>query len=79
MAYYRTPSDVTALPAWRAVNKHRQAMQNFSMREAFNTDPQRFSQFTFSSAGLFLDYPKNLITTETRDLLVSLAGEVGLK
>ncbi|RMP53833.1 Glucose-6-phosphate isomerase, partial [Pseudomonas syringae pv. atrofaciens] len=67
------------MPAWQALNKHRQTMQNFSMREAFNTDPQRFSQFTLSSAGLFLDYSKNLITTETRDLLVSLAGEVGLK
>ncbi|AHG42669.1 glucose-6-phosphate isomerase [Pseudomonas syringae CC1557] len=79
MAYYRNPSDVTALPAWQALNKHRQDMQDFSMREAFNADPQRFSQFTLSSAGLFLDYSKNLITTETRDLLVSLAGEVGLK
>lgn len=56
MAYYRNPSDVTALPAWQALSKHRQSMQNFSMREAFNSDPQRFSQFTLSSAGLFLDY-----------------------
>ncbi|KTB65663.1 glucose-6-phosphate isomerase [Pseudomonas syringae] len=79
MAYYRNPSDVTTLPAWQALNKHRQDMQDFSMREAFNADPQRFSQFTLSSAGLFLDYSKNLITAETRDLLVSLASEVGLK
>ncbi|SDW83764.1 glucose-6-phosphate isomerase [Pseudomonas syringae] len=79
MAYYRNPSDVTALPAWQALTRHRQSMQDFSMREAFKADPQRFSQFTLSSAGLFLDYSKNLITTETRDLLVSLAGEVGLK
>ncbi|MCI8211053.1 glucose-6-phosphate isomerase [Pseudomonas sp. S25] len=79
MAYYRTPSDVTALPAWQALNQHREAMQNFSMREAFNADPQRFSQFTLSSCGLFLDYSKNLINTETRDLLVKLANEVGLK
>ncbi|MEE4093702.1 glucose-6-phosphate isomerase [Pseudomonas viridiflava] len=79
MAYYRTPSDVTALPAWQALSEHRNAMQDFSMREAFNADPQRFSEFTLSSAGLFLDYSKNLITTETRDLLVSLANEVGLK
>ncbi|MBI6684090.1 glucose-6-phosphate isomerase [Pseudomonas viridiflava] len=79
MAYYRTPSDVTALPAWQALNEHRKAMQDFSMREAFNADPQRFSEFTLSSAGLFLDYSKNLITAETRDLLVSLANEVGLK
>ncbi|WP_460133960.1 glucose-6-phosphate isomerase [Pseudomonas sp. S1_E04] len=79
MAYYRTPHDVTALPAWQALNQHRQAMQDFSMREAFNADPQRFSQFTLSSCGLFLDYSKNLITSETRDLLVALAKEVGLK
>ena len=79
MAYYRTPHDVTALPAWQALNQHRQAMQDFSMREAFHADPQRFSQFTLSSCGLFLDYSKNLITTETRDLLVGLAKEVDLK
>ncbi|KAF2409873.1 glucose-6-phosphate isomerase [Pseudomonas antarctica] len=79
MAYYRTPHDVTALPAWQALNKHRQAMQDFSMRDAFNADPQRFSEFTLSSCGLFLDYSKNLITTETRDLLVALAKEVDLK
>ena len=79
MAYYRTPSDATALPAWQALNQHREAMQDFSMREAFNADPQRFSQFTLSSCGLFLDYSKNLISTETRDLLVKRANEVGLK
>ena len=79
MAYYRTPHDVTALPAWQALTQHRQAMQDFSMREAFNADPQRFSQFTLSSCGLFLDYSKNLITSETRDLLVALAKEVNLK
>ncbi|MGH8417050.1 MAG: glucose-6-phosphate isomerase [Pseudomonas sp.] len=79
MAYYRTPHDVTTLPAWQALEAHRKAMQNFSMREAFNEDPQRFSEFTLSSAGLFLDYSKNLITTETRQLLVNLANEVGLK
>jgi len=79
MAYYRTPHDVTALPAWQALNQHRLAMQDFSMREAFDADPQRFSQFTLSSCGLFLDYSKNLITSETRDLLVALAKEVDLK
>ena len=79
MAYYRTPHDVTALPAWQALNQHRQAMQDFSMRDAFNANPQRFSQFTLSSCGLFLDYSKNLITSETRDLLVGLAKEVDLK
>lgn len=79
MAYYRTPHDVTALPAWQALNQHRENMHNFSMREAFNADPQRFNQFTLSSCGLFLDYSKNLITSETRNLLVGLANEVDLQ
>ena len=79
MAYYLNPQDVTALPAWQALKDHRQAMQDFSMREAFNADPQRFNQFTLSSCGQFLDYSKNLINAQTRDLLVSLANEVDLK
>lgn len=79
MAYYRTPHDVTTLPAWQALTDHRKAMQNFSMREAFNENPQRFNEFSLSSSGLFLDYSKNLITAETRQLLVNLANEVGLK
>jgi len=79
MAYYRTPHDVTTLPAWQALTDHRKAMQNFSMREAFNENPQRFNEFSLSSSGLFLDYSKNLITVETRQLLVNLANEVGLK
>ena len=79
MAYYRTPHDVTALPAWQALKLHRAGMQNFSMRDAFNSNPKRFEEFTLSSCGLFLDYSKNLINNETRDLLVNLANEVDLK
>ncbi|NQD95692.1 glucose-6-phosphate isomerase, partial [Pseudomonas sp. CrR25] len=78
MAYYQHPLDVTALPSWRALQAHRASLQNFSMREAFNTDAERFSRLSLSSCGLFLDYSKNLITTETRDLLVGLAEEAGL-
>ena len=49
------------------------------MREAFAQDAQRFEHFSLSSCGLFLDYSKNLINEETRDLLVKLAQDVGLK
>ncbi|MBD8685068.1 glucose-6-phosphate isomerase [Pseudomonas sp. CFBP 13719] len=79
MAYYRTPHDVTTLPAWQALTQHRAAMQDFSMRDAFNADPQRFEHFSLSACGLFLDYSKNLIDAQTRDLLVQLANEVDLQ
>jgi glucose-6-phosphate isomerase len=49
------------------------------MREAFNRDAQRFDHLSLSSCGLFLDYSKNLITLETRELLVRLAKECGLE
>ncbi|MET1081381.1 MAG: glucose-6-phosphate isomerase [Pseudomonas sp.] len=78
MAYYQHPLDVTALPSWQALRQHRETMQHFSMREAFAGDPQRFKEFSLSGCGLFLDYSKNLITPQTRELLVSLAREVGL-
>lgn len=61
-----------------ALSHHKGVMANFSMREAFNADPLRFEQFTLSSGVLFLDYSKNLITNETRRLLVELANQVHL-
>ncbi len=79
MAYYQNPLDVTSLPSWKALADHRLDMQRFSMREAFASDPQRFSEFSLSACGLFLDYSKNLISHETRDLLVSLAREAGVE
>ena len=49
MSYYRNPHDVTRLPAWQALKEHREAMQGFSMREAFAADAKRFDQFSLSS------------------------------
>ncbi|KAF4560201.1 glucose-6-phosphate isomerase, partial [Pseudomonas sp. CES] len=79
MSYYRNPHDVTSLQAWQALDEHRNVMQGFSMREAFAADAKRFDQFSLSCCGLFLDYSKNLITEQSRDLLVDLANEVGLQ
>ena len=35
MAYYQNPLDATRLPAWQALSQHREAMQGFSLRQAF--------------------------------------------
>lgn len=79
MAYHQHPLDVTTLPAWQALRQHREDMQQFSMREAFASDAKRFERFSMSTSGLFLDYSKNLISQQTRDLLVNLAREAGLE
>jgi glucose-6-phosphate isomerase len=79
MAYYQNPLDVTTLPAWQALRQHREDMRTFSMREAFASDSKRFERFSMSTSGLFLDYSKNLISPQTRDLLVQLAQDAGLQ
>ena len=78
MSYYQKPLDATQLPAWQALQQQQQAMRDFSIRAAFADDPQRFSKFSFSSCGLFLDYSKNLIDSQTRELLTRLAYEAEL-
>ena len=79
LPYYQTPHDVTRLPAWQQLSEHRQAMQDFSLRQAFAEDPGRFASFSMDSCGLFLDYSKNLITPQTIELLMRLAREAGLQ
>ncbi|WP_313221652.1 glucose-6-phosphate isomerase [Stutzerimonas nitrititolerans] len=79
MSYYETPIDSTRLSSWKALEEHRLSMQNFNMRSAFQADPDRFKDLSVACCGLFLDYSKNLITTETRTLLVNLAREAGVE
>ena len=78
MDHHLHPLDVTQLPSWKALLEHRQAMNSFSMREAFASDPQRFERFSLTTCGLMLDYSKNLISEETTALLVKLAEEAQL-
>jgi glucose-6-phosphate isomerase len=78
MAYFQHPHDVTNLPAWQALREQRKQMNDFSMREAFASDPQRFKRFSLSSCGLMLDYSKNLIDDKTLQLLMQLAEQCQL-
>lgn len=64
---------LTTRPEWRALIEHYQAVGNLHLRELFTADPQRGEHFTAEAAGLFLDYSKHRITSETINLLVQLA------
>ena len=78
MDHHLNPLDVTQLPSWKALTAHRQSMNDFSMRKAFASDPQRFERFSLSTCGLMLDYSKNLVSQDTTALLVKLAEEAQL-
>ena len=71
-------ASLTRTRAWRALAAHHRSWNERHLRDLFAADPQRFERFSLEAGGLLLDYSKNLITTETRDLLVQLALERGL-
>ncbi len=73
------PYDVTTLPAWAALKAHHAAIAGTHLRDLFAADPQRGTTFTLEAAGVYLDYSKNRITSQTLALLLQLAKECGLR
>jgi glucose-6-phosphate isomerase len=67
-----------AQPAWKALEQHFAELEPRHLRELFADDPTRGETFAAEACGLYLDYSKNRITSETLDLLVQLADECGL-
>jgi glucose-6-phosphate isomerase len=68
----------TQLPAWRALEKHRQEIAGVHMRDLFSADPERFSRFSLIFNDILFDYSKNRITEKTMSLLEQLAEEMHL-
>ena len=71
-------SKLTESAAWQALSAHYTAIKPLSMRQLFQDNPARFSQFSVQFEGLLFDYSKNRINAETVKLLVALAGQAGL-
>ncbi|MEO9122250.1 MAG: glucose-6-phosphate isomerase, partial [Burkholderiaceae bacterium] len=70
---------LTDLPAWKALQSHYQAMRGTHLRELFDQDPLRGEHFAVEAAGVYLDYSKNRITSQTISLLMDLAEHRGLR
>jgi glucose-6-phosphate isomerase len=58
---------------WQALEQHWQTISTTNLRTLFANDPQRFLHMQLSATGIFLDFSKNLLTTETLQLLLNLA------
>ena len=68
-------SGLTRSAAWRALERHAEAMAGVHLRELFAADPDRFARFSRREGDLLLDYSKNRVTEETIGLLLDLARE----
>ena len=73
-----TSIDPTTTSAWSALSAHHKALTP-NLREWFAADPARAEEFSFTADELHVDLPKNLITSETVELLLKLAEEVKLE
>ncbi|HEX6332574.1 MAG TPA: glucose-6-phosphate isomerase [Flavisolibacter sp.] len=66
--------------AWSRLSAHAEVMRKLHMKQLFLEEPDRFNRFSQSlDDDLLVDLSKNLVTAETLDLLLQLAGECRLK
>lgn len=64
--------------SWQKLRSHYEYMKSVQMRDLFAADPQRFQKFSLRLEDLLADYSKNILTTETLELLLQLAHETQL-
>ncbi len=63
---------------WQSLQQHWQAMSEVHMRDLFAADAGRQDTMSLEAAGIFLDYSKNRIATDTMDRLMGLARAADL-
>ena len=72
-------SPLRSYPAWIALEEHFQKIQHLTLQQYFAEDPQRNRHFTLEALGLYFDYSKHRITSETVRLLIDLAEQCNLR
>jgi glucose-6-phosphate isomerase len=65
--------------AWKDLGAHYKKIRDLHLRQLFADDPERGKHLTAEAVGLFLDYSKNRVTSETVQLLIALAEESRLR
>lgn len=69
----------TETKAWAKLEEHFKSLEGTQMKDLFASDASRASKFALQFEDIYLDYSKNILTDETKALLVELAEEVDLK
>jgi glucose-6-phosphate isomerase len=65
--------------AWKDLGVHHKKVRELHLRQLFADDPKRAERLTIEALGLYLDYSKNRITSDTIPLLIRLAEESQLQ
>ncbi len=65
--------------AWKELERHANEMKGKKIAELVNNDPDRFKKYAFCSDEMLIDFSKNLVSDETKKLLIKLALECRLE
>ncbi|NUU01457.1 glucose-6-phosphate isomerase [Herbaspirillum robiniae] len=77
---YAQREPLTEKSAWVALEEHhRDRARHFQLERLFAANDKRGETMTAEGAGVYLDYSKNLVTSETMALLMQLARQCGLQ
>jgi glucose-6-phosphate isomerase len=68
----------TSAQAFKALSSHYEHIKKVHLKDMFR-DEERFGKFSIKLSEILFDYSKNRITAETRQLLIDLAVECGLR
>jgi glucose-6-phosphate isomerase len=65
--------------SWEKLESHYEVISHDAMIDMFESDKQRFNNFSIEWQDFLIDYSKNIINSETKKLLLDLAKECKLK
>ncbi|MDR3001439.1 MAG: glucose-6-phosphate isomerase [Fibromonadaceae bacterium] len=67
------------LPEWKALEAQARIAQKVHMRDLFKADPSRGTKYSVESCGIYLNYSKNRVNSDTMDLLFNLLKNTGFE
>jgi len=70
---------ITQSHAWQHLERHYQTVSRLYLRDLFAANPDRGRTFSAEAVGIYLDYSKNRLNSETLQLLTQLADEAQLR
>jgi glucose-6-phosphate isomerase len=70
-----TPAPLRQRQSWKNLEAHYSEIKDVHLRDLFAKDPSRGTSMSVEACGIYLDYSKNRVTSETMDLLFGLAEE----
>jgi glucose-6-phosphate isomerase len=75
----KNESDLISLLEWQRLQQHYSEIKDVHLRELFASEPNRGTAFSLQAGDIYADFSKNRVTTQTMDLLFSLAKARGVE